>query len=193
MNDNKFPIKYAVLELKETGGYYCSYQDIVRGYIVSKCWVIESGIKYFPNGESKIFHQVIFPYKDLSDFKISLRNNSEEIMDKKIIPTCYASFNPYVYDTVSDIFDCYEDAKVIANEKNEEMKRQLVSEINYSVSNSKLKETLDEMRKDFDEQLDICELFEELSLSNTENMEITDNIETFKNHQLSKKKDNPTL
>ena len=39
--ENNFPIKYAVLELKEEGGYITNYKDIVRGYIVSKCWVAE--------------------------------------------------------------------------------------------------------------------------------------------------------
>ena len=51
--DNNFPIKYAILELKEKGGYITNYEYIVRGYIVSKCWVVESSIKYFSDGDSE--------------------------------------------------------------------------------------------------------------------------------------------
>ncbi len=32
--DNNFPIKYAILKLKEKGGYITNYKDITRGYIV---------------------------------------------------------------------------------------------------------------------------------------------------------------
>ena len=82
--ENNFPIKYAILELKEKSGYLANYKDIVRGYIVSKCWVVESSIKYFSNGESKIFHKVIFPYKSLDVFKTSLCNNSKYMGERSI-------------------------------------------------------------------------------------------------------------
>ena len=35
-----FPIKYAVEELKVDGGYVYDYNDITKGFIVSKCYVL---------------------------------------------------------------------------------------------------------------------------------------------------------
>lgn len=175
-DENNYPIKYAVLELTEEGGYPVNYKDIVRGYIVSKCYVVESSIKYFYNGDSKIFHKVVFPFKSLKTLKLSLRNQNQ-YNGEKVTPKYDYNNEPYPVNIVSDLFDTYEDAKVQAQSQNEKLKHQIVSKIPYSVSDPKFKPTLAEYEKDYIEQLAICQLFEKLALSNTEDMNITLEIE----------------
>ena len=171
--DNNFPIKYAILELKEKGGYLTNYEDIVRGYIVSKCWIVESSIKYFSNGNSIFFHKVIFPYKDLDTFKISLSNNIEDI-GKRVIINYDFNYNPYPIDIVSEIFDSYEDAKKRAEEKNKELKN---SNLYFNISDPTFKQALSNYEYQFEEQLSICQLFEQLSLLASEDMKISQDKE----------------
>ena len=184
--DNNFPIKYAILELKEKGGYITNYKDIVRGYIVSKCWVVESSIKYFSDGSSKLFHKVIFPYKDLDTLKTSLHNDDQYIGERVTIDYDF-NYNPVPVDVVSELFDSYEDAKIIAEEKNQEMKNNIASKVYFSISDPRFKQTLSAYEHEFAEQLAICYLFEKLSLLKTENMTITESLSQNKEIQLLKK------
>ncbi len=184
--DNNFPIKYAILELKEKGGYITNYKDIVRGYIVSKCWVVESSIKYFSDGSSKLFHKVIFPYKDLDTLKTSLRNDDQYIGQRVTINYDF-NYNPYPVDVVSELFDSYEDAKIISEEKNKETKNHIASKVYFNISDPRFKQTLSAYKHEFEEQLSICQLFEKLSLLNTEDMTITEGISHDKELQLLKK------
>ena len=173
--NNNFPINYTVLELKEDGGYITNYEDIVRGYIVSKCWVVESSIKYYEDGNSKLFHKVIFPYKNLETLKASLRNNSKYIGERVIINHDF-NYNPYPTDIVTNLFDTYEEAKLKAEEKNKELKNQIVSKVYFNISDSKFKQMLATCEQEFSAQLSICQLFEELSLLKTKDMTITKSI-----------------
>lgn len=184
--DNNFPIKYAILELKENGGYITNYKDIVRGYIVSKCWLVESSIKYFSNGNSKLFHRVIFPYKDLDTLKTSLCHDDEYIGERVTINYDF-NYNPYPIDVVSELFDSYDDAKIIAEEKNQKMKNNIASKIHFSISDPRFRQTLSDYEHEFAEQLSICQLFEKLSLLETEDMTITEGTSHDKGPQLLKK------
>ena len=38
-----------IANLKKEGSYLAHYKDVIQGYIVSKCWVVESSIKYYSN------------------------------------------------------------------------------------------------------------------------------------------------
>ena len=185
-NDTNFPIKYAVLELKESGGYITNYKDIIRGYIVSKCWVVESAIKYFSDGNAKVFHKVIFPYKDLDTLKTSLRNDKEFIGERITINYDF-NYNPHPIDIASELFDSYDEAKVIAEEKNKDMKNHIASKVYFNTSDLKFKQTLSDYEQEWAKQLSICQLFEKLSLSETEDMTITDSINQDKKFQLLKK------
>ena len=64
------------------------------------------------------------------------------------------------------MFDSYEDAKNIAEEKNQEMKNNIALN----------KQTLFDYEHEFVEQLSICQLFEKLALLKTEDMTITESI-----------------
>jgi len=182
---NMYPIKYAVLELKEHGGWVTGYKDIVRGNIVSKCYVVESSIKYFSSGESQIFHKVVFPFSDLETFKQSLRNQSEYI-GEKTAPRYDANGNPYPVDIVAELFDTYEDAKIKAHEQNENLKHQIISRVLCSISDASFKQKLADYEKEYMEQLSICELFEKNVLLNTEDMNITHEMNENKKLQLLK-------
>ena len=185
--DNNFPIKYAILELKEKGGYITNYEYIVRGYIVSKCWVVESSIKYFSDGDSEFFHKVVFPYKNLDNLKMSLRSDGRYI-GKRVTINYDFNYNPYPVDVVKELFDTYEEAKIKAEEKNEEMKDNIASKIYFSISDPRFKQTLSEYERELEEQLSICQLFEKIALIKSKDMTITENTETNKGIQLLKTK-----
>ena len=67
------PVKYAVLELKELGGWLENYNNVTRGFIVSKCYLKKSSIEYFGYGMKEEKYDVIFPFTDFLEFKTSLK------------------------------------------------------------------------------------------------------------------------
>ena len=160
-----YPIKYTVLELKENGGYQAGYEDITQGFIVSKCYVIESSIIYNPDGSNVVTHKVVFPFKDIEEFKISLRNGSENIGTAQI-PRYDGSGSIYPISIVPDLYDSYEEAKVAAEEKNKEHRYNLILN----------KESIGK----FETSLEICNKFERLVLAATEDMDISKEVNTNK-------------
>ena len=168
----KYPIKYAILELKEQGGWLVGYEDITQGFIVSKCYVVGSEIKYYQDGKNEITHKVVFPFKNISDFRVSLQRGSS-YNSYETVPAYDACGNLYPVDVVSSLFDSYEQAKEIAFQKNEEMKSKLI--LNVSLSDENWKEKYEKLKIDFLENLNICNQFEELILMQTESMSVSDN------------------
>lgn len=172
MEQFNYPIKYAVLELKEKGGWTTGYKEITQGFIVSKCFVVESAIKYLSNGDSKIIHKVVFPFKDISLFRlVQQRGTSHDT--RKTIPSYNACGNPYPVDNVSDLFDKYDEAQAIALQNNEELRRGLTLKV--SVSDPNWKAKLEELEKAHDEKLNNCIQFEHFISEQTSDMEITPN------------------
>ena len=171
--EQKYPIKYAVLELKERGGWLVGYEDIIRGYIASKCYVVESLIKYLPSGKQEILHKVVFPITDLEGFKLKLSRNS--LYFEKDSVKYDACNNPYPIRIVEEIFDNYEETKIQAKHKNKDLERKIIinGTIHLPISNQEFKETLKKLKNEFTEQLSICELFEQTITENTKDMEIT--------------------
>jgi len=166
----RYPIKYAILELKEQGGWLFDYSDITQGFIVSKCYVVESSIKYLSNGDSKITHKVVFPYKNISAFRLSLKRGFS-YSDEETIPSYDAGRNPYPVDIVSDLFDSYEEAKELALQKNEEMEDELI--LRTSLSKGLNKEKYEKLKAYFLEGANVCQQFEELISVCTEHMNIS--------------------
>ena len=171
-----YPIKYAVLELKERGGFLVGYQDITQGFIASKCYVVGSSIKYKKDGSCEISHSVVFPFKDIEMFKNSLRNGRRNISEK-VIPKYNACDNIYPVDIVSNLFDSYEKAKMDAINKNEEFKSNLVMETpafwSANFLDSDLKKQYESLIQKFNQNLEICNIFEELVSEATLDMEIS--------------------
>ena len=69
MVEKNYPIKYAVMQVLEDGGWLYDYEDILIGHIVSKCYLIESKVRYYKDDENRIIHYVLFPYKRIESYK----------------------------------------------------------------------------------------------------------------------------
>lgn len=171
-----YPIKYAVLELKERGGYLAGYRDITQGFIASKCYVIESNIIYSEDGNYKITHKVVFPYRDIEIFKNSLLYNKQYIGIPEI-PKYDACDRVYPVNVVSDLFDSYEEAKVNAISKNLEFKNNLLMEVPDFWSSKFMdldwEKQLESLKQKYEQNLEVCNLFEELVIEATEDMNIS--------------------
>lgn len=168
-----YPIKYAVLELKKNGGWSVGYEDITQGFIVSKCYVVESNIIYHSDGKKKVTHKVVFPFEDISCLEVSLMNGSQNIGEENI-PSYDACNRPYPINIVTDLFDSYEKAKIIADEKNEECRHSLILKV--AMGNSNWKEKFEVLKQEFEQKLELCNLFERLVLEATEDMNISEQL-----------------
>ena len=174
-----YPIKYAVLELKEDGGYTFGYKEITQGFIVSKCYVIESSIIYDSDGNNKIIHKVVFPYKDIESFKTSLEKGKQNIGNEEI-PRHDACGRVYPISIVTDLYDTYEIAKEAAKEKNEEHKCNLMlktpAPIYTKSSNVDWIEQYEYLKQEFEKNLELCNLFEKLVLTATKDMNVSEEL-----------------
>lgn len=168
-----YPIKYAVLELKSRGGWSVGYEDITQGFIVSKCYVVESNIVYHSDGTNKLTHKVVFPFEDISCLQNSLMNGIQNIGEENI-PSYDACNRPYPVNVVSNLFDSYEEAKIEAEQKNEEYRHNLILKV--SMSNSNWNEKFEILKLEFEQRLELCYLFERLVLEATENMKLSDQL-----------------
>ena len=183
MNIN-YPIKYAVLELKERGGWSVGYEYITQGFIASKCYVIESSIVYRADGSNKIIHKVVFPFSDIETFRTSFSSGKQNI-GKPELPRYNACDEIYPITIVTSLFDSYESAKALANEKNEDYKQNIIFTTptpvgSYLMGNNNLHNVL---TANFEKTLEICNIFEQLVLEETEDMDISE--ELFMNEQKS--------
>ena len=172
-----YPIKYAVLELIERGGWSVGYKDITQGFIVSKCYVIESNIVYHSDGSYNVIHKVVFPYSDISTFKNSLSYGGQNIGSPEI-PRYDACDKVYPINMVTALFDSYEEAKVAAIGKNEEFKSNLIMKVPDFFSNhfldSDWKKQYESLKQKYEQNLAICNLFEELVIEETKDMIISE-------------------
>ena len=171
-HDLKYPVKYAVLELKEQGDWSNSFIDITRGYIVSKCYIVDTNTKYFADGKSDTTYNVVFPYDDIRAFKASIeKNDIEKNIGFKKVP----SLNPYKeYSSavkVNKVYDNYEDANQEANIKNEALRNNMPNNIN-----AEMTELINEVGRN----LAICLLFEQVVTENTKDMIVNDNQEKYR-------------
>lgn len=164
-----YPVKYAVLELKEIGGYSQGWEDITMGFIASKCFVVESKVKYLSDGSSKVAHKVVFPHKDYKTFKVSLNTRNSAQVEERITPQYNAISEPYPVNIVTDLFDTYEEAKEDAEVKNNELYHSMIChlDVEYLVKN------LDRINKEYASEMELCNLFEKASLEETEDMVVS--------------------
>ena len=174
--ENGLPIRYAVLKLAEPKSYANNYKEIVWGYIVAKCYVMEQVVRYLINGDRKIFYKVVFPFKDLETFKLSCLKGLKDLGERQI-PSYDNDFCPYPVDIVDYLFTSYDAAKEKALEENEKMRCQIVAKVPLRSIGVNVKHNLVDYMAEFDERLEFCGLFEKLALEKTEDMEIRSEIE----------------
>ena len=168
----KYPIKYAILELKVDGGPIHCYEEITKGFIVSKCFVLAEGLKYTSAGKTIPKYIVSFPYDGFEYFiKWMERNRDNYYFDH--YKYYYESRNnpdkAYLRDNfpiiIDQIFDTYEAAKKIADHKNSELKNNLLTN-----TGSKAYETLS---KEFADTMDLCDEYEKFIYANTTDIQIS--------------------
>lgn len=174
-NKLKYPIKYAVLELKTKGGYLQNYEDITVGFIVSKCYVVEQKATYLQNGTSITSYKVVFPFKDFDNYKYRLLrgitpNENEFIPEYNFYGECSNA------DIVPDIFDTYEEANELASHENQNKKSKIVAKI----------VEYDKVLKEFNENLAICQSYEQLISEKTKEMFVTPELIRCKKRILTK-------
>lgn len=174
--ENGFPIRYAVLKLTEPGGYLNNYTDIVWGYIVSKCYVMEQVVRYLTNGNKEIFYKVVFPFKSLETLRLSCFKGSKDLGERQV-PHYDVDGEVYPIDIVTHLFTSYDDAKMKALEENEKMRQQIVSKIPLRPIGLNVKHNLVDYMAEFNEKLEFCYLFEKLALENTLDMQIKSDSE----------------
>ena len=109
----KLPRKYAVLELKETGGWRENYRDITIGYIPSICYLVETTTKYLSDGNTKVTSKVVFPYRNISQFRQNLRQGIEEIEEQEEPEYNYQA-QVLNAEEVQYVFESYEEAEYLA-------------------------------------------------------------------------------
>ena len=167
-----YPIKYAVLELKSRGGWSVGYRDITQGFIASKCYVVETNIVYHKDGSHSVIHKVVFPYEDIDCLKTSLRYGRKNIGEEQV-PSYDACDRPYPVNIVDDLFETYEEAKKHSEAKNEEYKRDLIT--NVSMLDPNWQKQFETLIQQFNKSLEVCYLFEAISLEKTADMLLSDN------------------
>lgn len=133
MEEIGYPIKYAILELREPGGWSNHYEDIINGYIASKCFVIESNREYKKNGLWEVRYKVVFPYNDIEVFKRCKHNNLGDL----ILPRYNARDEIYPITIVDDLFDEFELTRKIVNEKNANLNHEIFHCVSFSDSDWK--------------------------------------------------------
>ena len=160
------PIKYAIQELTiEKEDYFTDdYIKETIGFIVSKCYVLEDRICYSESGTNHKY-AVSFRYDDFESF-MAYYNRFKSVYGNNVYKYYIGNIskhpNTYVVD---ELFDSYEEAKIIADAKNSHLKWEIVSNAS---SNG-----YDELCSSIDNILSICSEYEKFVFANTTDMEIT--------------------
>lgn len=135
-----YPIKYAVLEIKDQDGK-------ISGYIVEKVYVIGENTKYFKDGTSKKIYQIVYPFKNKADYELGgITPKFTEISECN---NC---------DYTEQLFNSYEEAKDISRHLNKKLRENYLTSIDTKLSNWPEKVIARQRR--FDEKLAIYEDFE---------------------------------
>ena len=172
-NNINYPVKYAVLKLESDGGYYYKFKDLIRGFIVSKCFITSSVVNFNQDGSNTKYYKVVFPFKDIDKYE-------EKRLNKMALPSYLIDNTDIVYE----IYDSYKEAKSVANKKNLEILYEIRNGITSNFPYYKDCYFNNEEEKTKDAILDkmiICENFENFISENTENINVSDiNVKSYK-------------
>ena len=168
MASENYPIKYAILELKES----VDNKEITAGFIISKCYVVKSIIDYKNNDKCRVVHKVVFPYDDIAFYKKALADTLDSI-GTRTVPKEDASGEVYPIKVVDKLYDKYEEAIKIKEELNHDLYDYITS-----ISQGDSYEALEEAREAYFNQMAICDVYEQDILDNTQDMIITKSFDT---------------
>jgi hypothetical protein len=168
----KYPIKYAILELKVNGGPSYYYEEKTKGFIVSKCFVLAEGLKYTSSGKTIPKYIVSFPYDDFEYFIKWMERNRDNYNFDHYSYYYESKNNPdeaYLKDNypiiVNQIFDTYEATKEIADHKNNELKSNLLTNTGINAYEA--------LSKEFADTMDLCGEYEKFIYANTTDMQVS--------------------
>ena len=156
---NNYPIKYAVLKVE------VSDKDIKRtlGYIVSKCYVVESFSRIDKEGNTRNGYKVVFPYNNINNYENTKRN----------IPYYDANGNAYPLNIVTNLYTDIKRANKIAKLKNKMLLSRLIGM--KLLNSNNIKEDEYNIKREFNNNLSECKIFEAFINDNTKDLNITDN------------------
>lgn len=143
---NNYPIKYALMPIIKQNGWSIGLNELERKYavscyIVSKCYVVGENKKYYQDGTFKIKYSVVFVYEK-DDYNRYLERVEPEF--NLINEECTNSL------FVDEVFESYEDAKVVAQEKNEEI---LSKKLSCLKVDANFYQKIEEMKEEQEENL----------------------------------------
>ena len=168
-----YPIKYTVESVKARVNFGVSGIDYDIGYIVSKCFVIESRESYRHFYDTPFEEYVVcLPYDDFISFVKWYKNNNnqeeyEPYHEKRRKPSKESLREGYPIHVVYKLFDSYEEAKKEADIKNANLKED-IHECAYNLCLN-----TDQMDAKFEEYQIMCKEYEKYITDNTENLIIT--------------------
>lgn len=142
--EDKYKVKYAIMEIKENKKINKRTFDMTRGFIVSRCYVIDENV-------TDGIYKVIFPYSDFESFK-----------------SCNEIHESYKIEMVDKVYDSFMNAKVDANIKNKKIRKNLINYV--SLLSFGWRENYEMLERDLDKDLIKCKEFEELIFNNTMNL-----------------------
>ncbi len=175
-----YPIKYAVEELTISSGYKNGYDDIIEGYIVSKCYVTDTNISYYTGMEPRITHEVVFPFRKYEKFKFDL-GSGVKYHETPITPRRNASGNASYAQTVDKLFDTFEEAKKEAEIANSNIwKTELM---NLSLLDEDWKAKHKRALLEHKTRLGVCSCYETFITEQTKDMQITPMITLSENEE----------
>ena len=165
-----YPIRFAVEELTVEGGYADDYADITKGFIVSKCYVLESRYRHDTGYEQ---HVVCFPFDRFDDFVRWYGFNKDRYQyihykhynESRRIPSEERKRGEFPKHVVSELFDNYFDAKDLADTKNSILRGEQLATANRAL--------YDKLQEQFKSDESICGEYEKFVYENTKDLEIT--------------------
>lgn len=165
-----YPIKYAVEELTISSGYKNGYDDIIEGYIVSKCYVTDTKVSYYNGMEPRITYEVVFPFRRYENFKSDL-DSGIKYNETPIKPARDASGNACHTQTVYRLFDTFEEAKKEAEASNSVLWKNELMNLSLLDDDWKSKYKNDLLEHKI--RLGICSCYESFIAEHTKDMEVT--------------------
>lgn len=158
MKNEKFdyPIKYAVMPIEEN--IYYSWNEKEKGqrtvcYIVSKCYVINEN-KMVTENQEKTMYEIAFPYQ-----------KTEYNIFSRIYPN---DFDDNTISLTNELFDTFEEAKILADEKNNEILSYKIGTVPFSKYYIETIKVIEKMHKNTLNQYKLIE-------QDIENMDLTEN------------------
>lgn len=158
----KYPIKYAVMPIKEQIGWYPGLHELERecdvvANIVSKCYVIREDKEYLQDGTLKIKYEVVFPSLKFGGFELA-------VPEYNFYSQCTNSI------FVNQLFNSFEEAQAVADQANEEILYHTIGILPY---NEDFQKNLKAVKEKHQETLDRYKKIEEIIEQGTCDMKIT--------------------